>query len=381
MSRASTLVVALVAGLIGCQGAKVSSGPAGGAGGTAGQAGSGGQSPASPTPPFLPPGSGASADAGPVSGTGGADGAGGACAEDVHAAEQTPVDILLLVDKSGSMIGPKWQMTSAALAGFAQDPTIRGAGPGGELLSRLRQRIEVHQRCGLRPVPARRRQRLLHGAAGVCRCGRGRSASAVLWRPRRPALRGRHHLCPRGRLRADQGRLPGDRTALPGQHASGSVHRLRPVLPLGLHPGRLLPAGRLRQAGRAHPGAASRGHRRAGRHRAQRTLGRHTHAAGGDRGPGPAAPAPAGQPVAPGRAGAGDRRPAHGLRPDERPRGSGADRDRPADGPEWHAVHHQLRHRRVRRRQGRDGRAPSWSTVSPRPAGQARRSCSAPPKT
>ena len=147
---AGLLLLALLAGLGGCQGAKVSRGSSGGAGGAGGAPGAGGQSPPSPSPPILPPGRGDAGDASPVSGTGGE---GGACAEDIHAAEQTPVDLLLLVDKSGSMIGPKWQMSSAALASFVQDPNIRGAGGGGQLLSRIRQRLEVHQRHGLRVVP------------------------------------------------------------------------------------------------------------------------------------------------------------------------------------------------------------------------------------
>jgi hypothetical protein len=156
MSRASTLVVALVAGLSGCQGAKVSSGASGGAGGTTGAggaAGNGGQSPPSPAPPFLPPGGGVAPDAGPVSGTGGAGGAGGACAEEVHAAEQTPVDILLLVDKSGSMIGPKWLMTSAALASFAQDPRSAGLGLGVSFFPAFANgsRCSSDTDCGLYP--------------------------------------------------------------------------------------------------------------------------------------------------------------------------------------------------------------------------------------
>ena len=57
-------------------------------------------------------------------------GTGGNCAEDVRIGEQAPVDLLLLVDKSGSMIGPKWEMVTAALTGFVRDPKSAGLGVG-----------------------------------------------------------------------------------------------------------------------------------------------------------------------------------------------------------------------------------------------------------
>jgi Mg-chelatase subunit ChlD len=57
------------------------------------------------------------------------------CAEDVHQAERVPLDLLLLVDTSGSMdrkIGmtTKWALVHDALVGFIKDPKSAGLGVG-----------------------------------------------------------------------------------------------------------------------------------------------------------------------------------------------------------------------------------------------------------
>src|SRR5688572_8091607 len=88
-------------------------------------------------------GSGGTSDAGKApSGFGGfPDGGGGAgsgdpfgdipkCAEDIHMAERVPLDLVLLVDRSMSMQGPKWDMTTKALTSFVSDPRSAGLGVG-----------------------------------------------------------------------------------------------------------------------------------------------------------------------------------------------------------------------------------------------------------
>jgi hypothetical protein len=57
------------------------------------------------------------------------------CAEDVHQAEQVPLDLLLLVDTSGSMgkstgMSTKWALVHDALVGFVKDPKSAGLGVG-----------------------------------------------------------------------------------------------------------------------------------------------------------------------------------------------------------------------------------------------------------
>ena len=237
---AGLLVVALVAGLGGCQGAKVSAGSSGGSGGAGGVSGSGGQAPPNPLPPILPPGLADAGGAGPVSGTGGA---GGACAEDIHAAEQTPVDLLLLVDKSGSMIGPKWQMTSAALASFVGDPRSAGLGVGVSFFPVFANgsKCSTDEDCGLYLIP---------GEAHSCMERRGCVGPAGPNRP--PPLCGadRDPPCAPGTTCVPVGVCALTRVdcvnigqPCPGKHPAGSVHRLRQPLPLGLHPGCFLPGG------------------------------------------------------------------------------------------------------------------------------------------
>jgi hypothetical protein len=52
------------------------------------------------------------------------------CAEDIHMAERVPLDLVLLVDRSMSMAGPKWEMTTKALTAFVSDPRSAGLGVG-----------------------------------------------------------------------------------------------------------------------------------------------------------------------------------------------------------------------------------------------------------
>jgi hypothetical protein len=88
-----------------------------GGGGSAGT--SDGRSPAPPAP--FPDGGGAAAEAAGPPAT---------CAEDVQLAQQGPVDLLLVLDRSGSMIGEKWIKSRAAWEAFARDPKSSGLGLG-----------------------------------------------------------------------------------------------------------------------------------------------------------------------------------------------------------------------------------------------------------
>jgi Mg-chelatase subunit ChlD len=84
----------------------------------------------------LPDGGGAGAG-GAGAGTGGTAGTGGPdrCAEQAYQAERVPLDLLLLVDTSGSMGQevdgrPKWAMVNEALQAFVADPASAGLGVG-----------------------------------------------------------------------------------------------------------------------------------------------------------------------------------------------------------------------------------------------------------
>jgi hypothetical protein len=52
------------------------------------------------------------------------------CAEDIRMAERLPLDVVLLVDRSSSMLGPKWMMATRALTGFIEDQRSAGLGVG-----------------------------------------------------------------------------------------------------------------------------------------------------------------------------------------------------------------------------------------------------------
>jgi hypothetical protein len=64
---------------------------------------------------------------------GGSDGSiddGGACVSKSEAAAHIHVDIVFLIDQSGSMSGPKWMGTTSALTKFFNDPASAGIGAG-----------------------------------------------------------------------------------------------------------------------------------------------------------------------------------------------------------------------------------------------------------
>ena len=115
------LVVSCAAPRIESSGAGGSGGGAAPAGGTSGAAGysvtwpDGGPGAPSTTPPGI--------------------GEGNSCAEEVHKAQLVPLDLLLLVDSSGSMMesagaSTKWQMTNDALVAFIKDPQSAALGVG-----------------------------------------------------------------------------------------------------------------------------------------------------------------------------------------------------------------------------------------------------------
>lgn len=128
-SRALALVVLTVNLLTvaACQSAKVSSSDSPGApnGATPGGGGNGNGAPGATPGVALP-------DAGPPAP---APGAMQTCASEVHAADKVPVDLLLLVDASGSMdelsgAETKWTLTREALRNFVIDPASAGLGVG-----------------------------------------------------------------------------------------------------------------------------------------------------------------------------------------------------------------------------------------------------------
>jgi hypothetical protein len=95
------------------------------------------------------------------------------CAEDVQQARQTPVDLLLLVDSSGSMDNPqprtKWIMVRDALTGFVKDTRSSGLGVGLQFFPELNT----------------------HGCMADVECG-GTNTRAVLFcqKPRACAVKG-----------------------------------------------------------------------------------------------------------------------------------------------------------------------------------------------
>ncbi|MDI3287852.1 vWA domain-containing protein [Polyangium sp. 15x6] len=61
---------------------------------------------------------------------GGAGGQGGACVSTSAEARRIPLDIIFLIDQSGSMSGAKWNGTKSALTTFFNDPASLGIGAG-----------------------------------------------------------------------------------------------------------------------------------------------------------------------------------------------------------------------------------------------------------
>jgi hypothetical protein len=122
-----------------CDAPKVTStkGTGGGAGGAAGGAGApGGSGGSAPPPDFVlpPPPDGGYPEGGPT----GSLGEGPQCAQHVEKAKLTPVDLLLLMDASGSMAEKagarsRWEMARDAVAAFLQDSRSTGLGVGMQL--------------------------------------------------------------------------------------------------------------------------------------------------------------------------------------------------------------------------------------------------------
>jgi hypothetical protein len=127
--------------------------PAINGGGANGNGGAGGATPETPpksdggsfTPPTTLPDSGApprggaggttgTGGAGGNSGTGGVAGTPGAgdmtCASTSAKATPVPVDLFIMLDKSGSMTGAKWDAAKAALTAFVRSPTTAGISVG-----------------------------------------------------------------------------------------------------------------------------------------------------------------------------------------------------------------------------------------------------------
>jgi hypothetical protein len=105
-----------------------SGGRPGGAGGGGGAGpGSGGAGGRTDGPGFNPPISGDARPAG--------DGGEGSCAFQAHAGERVPVDLVLLLDVSGSMAMPvgartRWELVQDAIVAFLADPRSAGLGVG-----------------------------------------------------------------------------------------------------------------------------------------------------------------------------------------------------------------------------------------------------------
>jgi Mg-chelatase subunit ChlD len=135
------VAVFLLVASVACQPAKISNSSSGKSGGESSPTGSRGSD--SVVDPARPPAAGPGIDL-PDAGAGGAMGSGGVgtssatgqrCAADVFSAEVAPLDLLLLVDSSGSMrekagAQTKWEMARGALAAFLKDPKSAGLGAG-----------------------------------------------------------------------------------------------------------------------------------------------------------------------------------------------------------------------------------------------------------
>jgi hypothetical protein len=72
------------------------------------------------------------------------------CAEDIHMAERLPLDLVLLVDRSMSMQGLKWQLTTKALTTFISDPRSAGLGVGLQFfpVSEVEKSCKANVDCG-----------------------------------------------------------------------------------------------------------------------------------------------------------------------------------------------------------------------------------------
>ncbi len=110
-------------GLAGSSGSGGSSGSSGSSGsggtGTAGNAGAGGNG-----------GTGGHGGTGGIGGTGGEGGTGEQCAAEFFEPELAPLDMFILLDRSGSMEGSKWGAVKAAVSDFVNTPADGHVGVG-----------------------------------------------------------------------------------------------------------------------------------------------------------------------------------------------------------------------------------------------------------
>ena len=145
--------VLIVGAFLGCQDARVSGGggaPAAGGSvpGPGGGAQPGGQVPGLSLPDAGPAGGGMPAPTPP--------GPGDRCAEEAHSAQIVPLDLLLLVDSSGSMnemvaTRTKWAAGHRRAPGVRQGPQVGGHGAGAAVLPVPSRRQDVQLRRRLRP--------------------------------------------------------------------------------------------------------------------------------------------------------------------------------------------------------------------------------------
>jgi hypothetical protein len=127
MVRSFPTVLFAGALVLACQNAAlISRATDGGSKPPAGGAGGGGDEPGNNPPP----GFGGFPDGGGGSGSGNPFGDIPQCADDKHMAERVPLDLVLLVDRSMSMAGSKWDMTTKALTAFVSDARSAGLGVG-----------------------------------------------------------------------------------------------------------------------------------------------------------------------------------------------------------------------------------------------------------
>jgi hypothetical protein len=122
------MTLLLAAGTLACQAPAVQS--ISGAGGGGGKPGATGGQGGGTNPQGMPPQAFPDGGAPSTTNPGGME-----CAREVHAAERVPVDLVLLVDASGSMdqasgTQTKWQRSREALGAFVRDPASAGLGVG-----------------------------------------------------------------------------------------------------------------------------------------------------------------------------------------------------------------------------------------------------------
>jgi hypothetical protein len=131
-----TVLAAILVGAVACAPRVVVIGGPAGDGAVAGNPGDG-------SSPVADAGFGfQAADASSTQATG--DAGGSTCAQEVHRAEHVPVDLLLLMDSSGSMgdevgdnLPSKWELAQKALSAFVRDPRTAGVGVGVQFFPQI----------------------------------------------------------------------------------------------------------------------------------------------------------------------------------------------------------------------------------------------------